>query len=131
MSSKDIGKENPEVAFDFEKLDVYKESSRAAVEIIMATDKFRGKYGWLVDQLRRAGASVPLNIAEGSGRGSRNDKARFFRIAQGSAYESVAALEIASNLGLVGSDIRLSIRWHLYRVVQMLVGLIRMLRKKG
>jgi four helix bundle protein len=53
----------------------------------------------LLDQLRRAAASVALNIAEGSGRGGK-DRAQHFRIAVGSACECTAILEV---LGLPDS----------------------------
>lgn len=54
----------------------------------------------LVDQIRRAAVSISLNIAEGSGSGSDLEFTRFLRIAQRSAYEVIAALEIAIDLKL-------------------------------
>jgi four helix bundle protein len=48
----------------------------------------------LADQLRRAGASILLNIVEGNRRVGR-DRLHFFRIAAGSAAEVDAALEVA------------------------------------
>lgn len=59
----------------------------------------------LADQLRRAVASVPLNLAEGSGRTGR-DRLRHYRIALGSAKELRAALVIAG--ALYGADIAAS-----------------------
>ena len=49
----------------------------------------------LTSQLRRSAVSVSANIAEGSSRSSRADKARFIEIAYGSLLESVTSLEIA------------------------------------
>jgi len=37
---------------------------------------------YLADQLQRAGTSVPLNIAEGAGEYSSNEKIRFYRMAR-------------------------------------------------
>jgi four helix bundle protein len=46
------------------------------------------------DQLGRAGDSIALNIAEGNGKFSQKDRARFFQIAHGSALESAACLDL-------------------------------------
>ena len=46
----------------------------------------------LADQLRRAAASVPSNIAEGNGRAGNKDYAHFLAIARGSVYECMRRL---------------------------------------
>jgi four helix bundle protein len=46
------------------------------------------------DQVDRASLSVVLNTAEGAGRLSPRDKARFYSIARGSANETVALLDV-------------------------------------
>ena len=48
----------------------------------------------VVDQLWRASFSIPLNIAEGSGRFSKPDRKNFFIIARSSAFETIAILDI-------------------------------------
>jgi four helix bundle protein len=59
--------------------------------------------GSLADQLRRAAASVPLNIAEGNRRTGR-DKANRFRIALGSAAEVAACLDVGCALGYLDAS---------------------------
>jgi four helix bundle protein len=46
------------------------------------------------DQLDRASTSIPLNIAEGNVKFSTADRARFLTIAQGSAVECAACLDV-------------------------------------
>ncbi|MEA2060653.1 MAG: four helix bundle protein, partial [Thermodesulfobacteriota bacterium] len=45
-------------------------------------------------QLKRAAWSIPLNIAEGCGKSSINDKRRFYSISRGSAMECAAIREL-------------------------------------
>ena len=52
----------------------------------------------LAKQLRRAAASVPLNIAEGAGSLGGHRRARYFN-ALGSAYETRACLDVAAAMG--------------------------------
>jgi len=58
-------------------------------------------YGFLADQLRRASASVVLNLAEGCGKPSLAERRRFFGIARGSGYEVGAILDVAASLGAI------------------------------
>ena len=55
----------------------------------------------LCDQLARAVVSIPSNIAEGNGRGSKQDYAHFLAIARGSLYETMTQLEIAKRQGYI------------------------------
>jgi four helix bundle protein len=52
----------------------------------------------LTGQVRRAAVSIPANIAEGKGRGTIAEVARFSQIALGSTYELDTLLQIASEL---------------------------------
>jgi len=80
--------------FDHENLDVY----NVSIELVVLVDEIvenlpRGR-SYLADQLLRAGTSVPLNIAEGAGEYSVNEKIRFYRIARRSATESASILDV-------------------------------------
>ncbi len=60
-------------------------------------------YG-LTSQLRRAGVSIPSNIAEGQGRFSTNEFLHFLSIANGSRNESETQILIAERLGYVDNQ---------------------------
>lgn len=51
-------------------------------------------YSTIKDQLKRAAFSIPLNIAEGSGKSHRADKRKFYGIARGSAMECAAICDV-------------------------------------
>jgi len=107
--------------FDHEKLDVY----RASIEFVALADDIiegfpRGR-AYLADQLQRASTSIPLNIAEGAGEFSRNDKARFYRIAKRSATECASALDVCARLEISDPAILSDGHRLLLRIVAMLV----------
>jgi four helix bundle protein len=110
--------------FGFQRLDVY----RAATEFLARASDLTGKcsrgHGDLVDQFRRAALSIPLNIAEGSGKFGR-DAGRFYAIARGSALESAAILDALEALGALESEPLQDARKLLDRIVSMLTRMIR------
>ena len=55
-------------------------------------------------QTRRAVVSIPANLAEGVGRGTRRETARFAQIALGSLYETDTLCVIAERLGYIDQD---------------------------
>ena len=90
---------------DFRELDVWRRSSRLATEVYRATRQFPAAERFDLDrQMRRAAISVPSNIAEGNGRGTPRDFARFLRIAYGSTAELETQLVIAADLGFGKPD---------------------------
>ena len=111
--------------FGHEKLKAYPIS----VEFVALTSEIsqhvpRG-HGKLLDQLERAAISVPLNIAEGSGKSSDADKKRFYAIARGSAMESVAILDVLLHLKLIDVETQKQGRELLNSVVGILTSICR------
>ena len=64
-------------------------------------------------------------MAEGAGEFSKNEKARFYRIAKRSATESVAILDVCRRLKLVSEASYAAGRGLLLRIVSMLVAMVR------
>jgi len=60
-------------------------------------------YG-LTNQMRRAAVSIPSNLAEGFGRNSKAEMARFAHISIGSLFELQTQLEIACNLQFIDNE---------------------------
>lgn len=73
----------------------------------------------LARQMRRAGASVMLNIAEGWRRLGR-DRRQHYVIAAGSAAELRAALDVGEALGYLDSEVYAELEGLLDRVCAML-----------
>jgi four helix bundle protein len=73
--------------FGHEQLDVYRISIRYVTWAYQVAKSLKGNDRPARDQLLRASQSIPLNIAEGNGKGTNADRRRFFEIARGSALE--------------------------------------------
>ena len=75
----------------------------------------------LADQFRRAAMSIPLNIAEGSGRSQGSaDRTRFRSIARGSAMECGAILDVVRLLEVTTDADWAHAKALLTRIVEML-----------
>ena len=113
------------MAFDHERLDVYRISIQLVAAVHRVTARIGRGYADLIGQARRAGISISLNIAEGSGEFSAPEKVRFYRIARRSATECAAALDVLHALKkLTDEDLRLP-RELLDRTAAMLTALIK------
>jgi len=76
-----------EPIFDHDRLDVYRVSIDYVAASFRIAKDLNGLYRHARDQWLRAAQSIPLNIAEGNGKRSLNDRNRFRDIARGSALE--------------------------------------------
>jgi four helix bundle protein len=72
----------------------------------------------LRDQLARAASSIVLNLAEGSGRSSRADRNRFYRIAFGSLRECQAILDLAPKHSSTAGKSLDSLAAHTYKLIK-------------
>jgi len=106
----------------FEKLEVWRRSSRLCVELYKALGKCR-EAGFR-DQITRSALSVPSNIAEGYERDSGREFARFLRIAKGSCGELRTQLYIGAEAGLLDKSVALGMVAEATEIARMLQGLI-------
>jgi four helix bundle protein len=90
---------------DFRELKVWRKAHELTLDVYRVTRAFPKEetYG-LTSQIRRAAASVGANIAEGSGKNSRSDFARYLQIAIGSASELEYHLLLAKDLCYVDAE---------------------------
>jgi four helix bundle protein len=115
----------------YRELLVWQKAMELAQLIYQLTEPFpkREIYG-LASQLRRAAVSVPSNIAEGYGRGSRREYLQFLAIAQGSLKELETQVILAERLTYASAAQSARILAKSEAVGKMLGALIRSLKLK-
>lgn len=110
--------------FGFEKLNVWQKSRALSVFVYKVTSYFpkEEKFG-LTSQMRRCSISIASNIAEGTGRHTSKDQARFTEIAYGSTLELLNQSIISNDLDFLKKDDFLIIRTQITEITAMLDGL--------
>jgi four helix bundle protein len=89
----------------FTDLEVWQKSRELAVITYSATAKFpKSELFGITNQIRRAVTSISANIAEGMGRGSYADRARFYYNTRGSIYEVESYLIVSKDLKHLAID---------------------------
>ena len=84
------------MAFRFEGLEIFHVAVDFSVGVYELVKKFPAEERFdLISQARRAAISIVLNIAEGSGRGTKKDFSHFLDMAIGSTFETVACFFVA------------------------------------
>lgn len=114
---------------DFRQLKVWEKSHQLALAIYNATKEFPKEelYG-LTSQIRRASMSIPTNIAEGCGRNTDADFARFLQMAMGSASETEYQIILAHDLDFLSNDSYEKLHNEVEEVKRMLASLLKTLR---
>ena len=86
--------------------------------------KFKDRLN-VYDQIDRSSTSIPLNIAEGTGKFTVKDKNRYYDIARGSAVESAACLDVLLKRNRITIEENVKGKELLFEIVSMLIGLIK------
>ena len=112
--------------FSFEKLIVWQKARELSKVIYKTTKHFPEdeRFG-LISQMRRCSISISSNIAEGTGRHSNKDKARFTEIAYGSSLELLNQAILSNDLEFLSDDNYIDIRSYLTEITAMLDALYK------
>jgi four helix bundle protein len=111
---------------NYEKLEVWKDGIELVKDIYKITLQFPKDeaYG-LTSQLRRAAVSVPANIAEGHGRGTKKDFRQFLYITKGSLQELSTLIHVARLLNYLEESAYQKIQIQILSLVRRVSSLIK------
>jgi four helix bundle protein len=117
---------------DYRRLEVWRRADDLTVEVYKLTERFPTSEQFeLTSQIRRAAYSIPTNIAEGAGRRSNRDFARFIDISIGSSTELEYQLHLANRLGYIEPPDQLCLTARLGEIRGMLRRLADWLRSQA
>ena len=109
--------------FRFLEWEVYRDAKKLVSLVLVITKELPGKYRFeLGSQIIRSAFSVALNMAEGSGKTSDKELNRFLEIALGSAYETLAAIDILKENGFVSEEKYKEVYNKIYSICNQLGG---------
>jgi four helix bundle protein len=90
---------------NYRDLQVWKKAHDLTLELYRVSQRFpREEIYGITGQLRRAAVSIGANLAEGCGRRTSTELARFVRIALGSASELDYQLLLSRDLGFMAAE---------------------------
>lgn len=117
--------------FSFEKLNVWQNSRKLAVEIYLITKNYpeEERFG-LVSQMRRAAISISSNIAEGCSRISKKEQSHFYTISYSSAIELLNQAILSLDLRFISEKRYCDIRSSMEQVTNQLNALNNAILKK-
>lgn len=116
---------------DFKSLEVWQLAHQLTLGTFRVTRSLRDADGILVrNQLLRSVMSIPANIAEGSGKQSDAEFARYLRISMGSSSEAEYHVILAADLELITREQERALTTQIIRVRKMLSGLVKFLRTR-
>src|SRR5437763_7568704 len=117
---------------NYEDLQVWKKAHLLTLDIYKNTRCFPGdeRFG-LTSQIRRSCASIGANLAEGCGRRSDGEMARFVHIAMGSGAELSYHLRLARDLELLSKSLAEQLRSDLNEVMRILSALSQKLKPRN
>ena len=117
---------------DFRKIQVWQKSHELTLRLYKVTSAFpREELYGLTSQIRRASASIPANIADGRGRDTQTELARFVHIASGSASELDYHVLPSHDLGLIDKGIYQELETAISEIKRMFHGFEKSVSSKA
>ena len=115
---------------DFRELKVWEKSHQFTLKIYSLSNSFpKDELFGIVSQIRRASSSIAINIAEGCGRGSDADFARFLQMSLGSASETEYLILLSADLNYIPEIKKEELLLEIQEIKKMLTSLIIKIRK--
>lgn len=112
--------------FSFEKLIAWQKGRELALLIYKTTKQFpKEEIFGLTSQMRRCAISIASNLAEGSGRQSLKEKARFSEIAYSSSLELLNQVILSNDFEYINEIDYLSLREKIAEVNMLIDGLYK------
>ena len=111
---------------DYRNLRVWQKAHQLAVNAYALPAYLGDPKGWVLrDQILKAAISIPSNIAEGAGRGSDPDFARFLWYSMGSCNEFESDLILGGDVKLIPGEVLARLGNEVSEVRQVLMRLIQ------
>ncbi|KOS07155.1 hypothetical protein AM493_14730 [Flavobacterium akiainvivens] len=115
---------------DYKNFLVWQKSHRLTLDVYQLVRDFpKEEMFGLISQMKRASSSIPMNIAEGCGRNSEKDFARFLVISFGSANELEYQIILSIDLKFISFEQGQKFLFQIEEVKKMLTGLISKINK--
>lgn len=113
--------------FEFEKLTVYQKAKVFDQNVLALVYSDSSIDKVIINQLKRASLSIPLNIAEGTGRNTSPARKNFYVIARGSAFECAAIFDVLKDRKNITQDVYKDFYRKTEELSMMLFAMIRKL----
>lgn len=114
---------------DYKNFTVWQKSHQLTLDVYTTLQSFpKEEMFGLVSQMKRSSSSIPTNIAEGCGRNTDKDFARFLIIAFGSANELEYQFILSKGLNFINSETSEKLLFQIEEIKKMLNSLISKLK---
>jgi len=125
-----MDEKNEDFKFDFEKLEVYQLALEFLSELFKIYRRLPRDLQYSIgNNFIRAGLSISNNLAEGSGKKSKKEKARYYGTSLDSTRECISMINVLLREKLIDKETYLMLRQKGKRITSMITGLINSLEK--